>query len=80
MNNGVVWALPINENKEYISSNVKYHCFEDINGTDNASKSMCGKYIRHDKSETEIESGEILSNPQFACKVCYRKWRKEFSL
>lgn len=80
MSNEVVWALPINENKEYVSSNVKYHCFKDVEGARNASQSMCKKYNKHGKSETEIESGEILNNPQFACKVCYRKWRKEFNL
>lgn len=75
MNNKVIWALPINENKEYISSNVKYHCFEDLEGAYNTSESICRKYSRHGESETEIESGEILSNPQFACKICYRKWK-----
>ena len=80
MNNEVIWALPINESKEYIANNVKYHCFEGIEGTVNASKSMCGKYITHGMPETEIGSGEILSNSQFACKICYKKWRKAFSL
>lgn len=73
MNDNVIWALPINENKEYISSNVKYHCFDD-------GISMCGKYFRHGVSDTEIESGEILSNPQFACKRCYERWMKQFNI
>lgn len=73
MDGEVIWALPINENKEYIASNVKYHCYDD-------GKSLCGKYTRHGSSETEIESGEILSNPQLACKCCYGKWKKIFHL
>jgi len=59
--------------KEYIASNVKYHCFDD-------KKSLCGSYYRHGNSETDIESGEIEQNPKIACKKCYKKWVKEFDL
>lgn len=75
MNNIPVWQLPVNENSSansYISSNVKYHCFVN-------KHSLCGKYTQDtDYYETGIESGEIASNPQFACKVCRNKWLKKF--
>lgn len=71
----MVWQLPVNEdnpNGEYggcsVHPNVKYHCFKN-------AKSLCGKYQQvTDYWTTEIESGEILANPQFACKACRRKW------
>ena len=70
----IVWALPVNENREYISANVKYHCFED-------GKSLCGNYM-HDSDcyKTSIESGEILMFPICACKKCFKKWKREFNI
>lgn len=71
------WELYVNENRAYgkeIPDNAKYHCFVD-------NKSLCGKYYqKYGDYETSIESGEILSNPQFACKVCYKRWKKKFNL
>lgn len=70
----MVWALPVVDGKE-ITNRSKYHCFD----IDNLS--MCGQYEQNnDIFETNIDSGEILSNPQLACKVCYKKWRKVFNL
>lgn len=69
-----VWQLPVKDNPlnstgYFITNNAKYHCFSS--GT-----SLCGKYWQDtDYFETDIESGEILSNPSLACKTCYRKWK-----
>ena len=73
-NNKPIWILPINENREYIAKNVKYHCFE-------GKHSLCGNYYGdYSEMETDIESGTIEQNPNTACKKCYKKWVKEFDL
>ena len=72
-----VWQLPVSENcdgDDGIHPNAKYHCFVD-------KESLCSKYMQDtDFYETDIESGEIVSNPQISCKICRRKWIKEYNI
>ena len=71
-----VWQLHVKQNNktdhDWIHPNAKYHCFC-------SGKSLCEKYGQDtDYFETDISSGEILSRPDIACKICYRRWKKEF--
>lgn len=75
--NKPIWQLPVGDS-EYsineIASNAKYHCFIE-------TKSLCGKYIQYTSLyDTDIESGEIASRPEIACKVCRNKWMKQFKV
>jgi hypothetical protein len=63
----VVWQIPLS-----IVSRGKYHCFDE-------GISLCCKY-QQVAENYEIPSGEILSNPHFACQVCYQRWKKMFAL
>lgn len=72
-----IWQLPVRHEtgssaNSYIPSTMKFHCFVDY-------YSLCGKYAQDtDFYETDIESGEILSRPDIACKVCRKKWMKQY--
>lgn len=74
-----VWQLPVpNETSQsanaYIRRNVKYHCFVD-------NISLCGKYTQDtDFYETGIESGEILSRSDIACKICRKRWIHDYNV
>lgn len=78
MNDLPVWQLPDttergSEDAE-ISPKVKYHCFVE-------DESLCKKYSQDtDFYETGIESGEILSNPNIACKRCRQLWIKRYGM
>ena len=68
-----IWQLPFNDN-DSIKPNTKYHCFID-------NESLCGKHLQNTKLyDTDIESGEIAMRPEIACKVCRKKWMKEFQV
>ncbi len=67
MDDVFVWRLPANENKEYISSNVKNHCFKN-------KVSLCGRYFVNAIEEDEIvDDIFIYNNLQYVCKACYNK-------
>ena len=52
----------------------KYHYFEN-------NESFCKAYrMETDYFDTEIESGQIMQNPNFGCKKCYAKWKREFGI
>lgn len=73
----ISWELYVNENRAYgkeIPDNAKYHCFVD-------DKSLCGKYHqKYSDYDTTIKSGEILMFPHIACKVCLKKWIKQYGI
>jgi len=77
MKDSPVWQLPApNENtvsgNTLIPASAKYHCFEN-------HKSLCKRHAQDtDYYELGIESGEILRNPQLACKRCREKWIKKY--
>lgn len=68
------WQLPApsettrGENA-YIPKSAKYHCFID-------GVSVCGRYTQDVVfyDALGIESGEILRNPDIACKRCCEIW------
>ncbi|MHC1722469.1 MAG: hypothetical protein AB9836_04590 [Aminipila sp.] len=63
-----------NTGENDIAHNAKYHCFED-------GVSLCGKYTQVTKFfKNDIESGEIAMRPEIACKVCRKKWMKQFQV
>lgn len=71
-----VWELPVHAAERtgngYIPKSAKYHCF--CNG-----HSLCKRYCQDtDEYEVDIESGEILSRPEIACKVCFERWKKAY--
>lgn len=74
-----VWQLPVKEDlingkPDYVDSRTKFHCF--VEGT-----SLCKKYFQvTDFYETEIESGEIATRPEIACKTCRDRWIREFGI
>ena len=73
MDNNITWALPINGSGG-ISNNAKIHCF--VNDT-----SMCGRYTQNNACyDVIIDKKFILKHPHFACKTCYKKWKKELYL
>lgn len=77
------WQLPVIQSNltshDWIHPNAKYHCF-DPQPFSMFDKSLCGKYSQDTSYfETGIESCEIASRPEIACKVCFKKW-KEFNL
>lgn len=71
-----VWQLPVKQsnlsNIDWVHPKAKYHCF--CGGI-----SLCGKHAQDtDYFETDCESGEILSRPEIACKVCFNLWKEEY--
>lgn len=71
-----IWQLPITSDGSgsgaYIQDRVKYHCF--VNNV-----TLCKRYNQDtDFYETTIQSGEILRNPDIACKICRRLWLKKY--
>lgn len=72
-----VWQLPVRHEtgssaNSHIPANAKFHCFVGY-------ESLCGKYAQDtDFYETDIESGEILARPDIACKVCRKRWIKQY--
>ena len=73
-----VWQLPVvgegNASHPSVPLKSKYHCYVD-------EKSLCGGYTQDTELFDEgitIESGEIASNPQFACKRCLRVWQRRY--
>ena len=77
MSDNPAWQLPApNEttmsSNAYIPASAKYHCFVD-------NTSLCKRYSQDTSYyELGIESGEILSNPEWACKRCLAKWKRNF--
>ncbi len=77
MNDLPIWQLPVlSETSEsanvYIPKTAKYHCFV-------GNASLCKKYVQDtDYYETGIESGEILSRPEIACKRCRKIWIRRY--
>jgi hypothetical protein len=70
----ILWQLPVDQDKHFdkqIHHNAKYHCFVDRN-------SLCGKYWQTEFFESF--DGVITDIPQDVCKVCYRKWKKQFNI
>lgn len=72
-----VWQLPApNETtmsaNAYIPKTAKYHCF--VRGD-----SLCRRHAQDtDYYELGIESGEILSRPEIACKRCFAVWKRRY--
>lgn len=66
------WRLPRNYRDRFMDSRIRYHCFID-------GASLCGKYKEGlADTQPDIESGEILVNPQLACTKCRELWIKLF--
>lgn len=77
MNDLPVWQLPApNETtasaNAYIPSSAKYHCF--VGG-----ESLCKRHAQDtDYYELGIDSGEILSRSEIACKICFARWKRRY--
>lgn len=70
-----VWQLLVNQ-EGYIAGAAKYHCFVD-------DKALCGeKYQNTEQFDDGItwESATVLERPDFACKRCLKKWKKEYQV
>lgn len=72
------WFLYVKQSRVtgeyYVHQKAKYHYFE-------GDRSFCGEYFMDtDYFETNVESGEVESRPEIACKKCFKKWKKEFIL
>lgn len=72
-----VWELSVHAAERngngYIPKSAKYHCFSN-------GHSLCKRYCQDTDEyevdiEVDIESGEILSRPEIACKVCFERWK-----
>lgn len=77
MNDRPLWQLPAppqsgNANA-YIPASAKYHCFVE-------SKSLCRRHAQDEDfySELGVESGEVLRNPDIACKRCQEIWLRRY--
>lgn len=73
-----LWQLPAPSEttqgaNAYIPASAKYHCFV-------GKESLCKRHAQKTEfySEIEIESGEVLRNPDIACKRCREVWLRRY--
>lgn len=78
--NTPIWQLPVRGAERtgngYINSRAKYHCFVD-------NHSLCDQYNQKTQDYDDgisCESGTIAQNPQYACAVCYNRWKKRYNI
>ncbi len=68
-----VWQLLVNS-AGIVPDSAKYHCYVD-------NRSLCGRTSQltaHYDEGITCTSAEILDLPQFACKRCLNKWKREY--
>ncbi len=85
----IEWLLPTHESKmideEIVNHNAKYHCFidekyEEESAVLHSVNSLCGRHRQTVGYYEEMKSGDILQFPVVACPICFKRWKRKFSI